>query len=393
VVALSGRLALSGTLGHLGRCLCDDRGVSRAALIRPRRDDDVAVLADLLIEQQPGSRYPDRWPLPFPVEDFLVRDREQAAWVAELDGTVVGHVMVASVESELSATVFRGRTGCTEPAVVSAMFVGDGVRGRGLGGVLLETAVPGCGNGGGCRSSTWSPCPTPHWVSTTTAGGSRSAAAGSTGYPPMSLTSCRWPCHRSGPATETPTSVAYEEGDHGGTAQGGVPTAPSRSTSIPGRCPSEGEDVEPGLVPAGDVVEAMHSPACGGEGVAQGGLPPVREVAGKTKLDGGPGVSVALLDGEAQDAVVAGRASGAGAGEHVPEIGAVEVEQYGVGDDPVPGPPEVTGPHVEEPCVVPGRPQPREERGGGVAAGHPQPERLQVQGVLMRTFGLGAGFL
>jgi len=140
-VAPSGRLALSGTLGHLGRCLCDDSGVSRAALIRPRRDDDVAVLADLLIEQQPVSRYPHRWPLPFPVEDFLVREHEQAAWVAELDGTVVGHVMVASLESELSATVFCGRTNCTEPAVVSAMFVGDGVRGRGVGGVLLETAV------------------------------------------------------------------------------------------------------------------------------------------------------------------------------------------------------------------------------------------------------------
>jgi len=99
------------------------------------------VLADLLIEQQPVSRYPYRWPLPFPVEDFLVRDHEQAAWVAELNGTVAGHVMVASVESELSATVFCGRTGCTEPAVVSVMFVGDGVRGRGVGGVLLETAV------------------------------------------------------------------------------------------------------------------------------------------------------------------------------------------------------------------------------------------------------------
>ncbi len=133
------RFALSGTLGRPGWCLCDDRGVSRAALIRPRRDGDVAVLADLLIEQQPVSHYPYRWPLPFPVEDFLVRDHEQAVWAAELDGTVVGHVMVASVESELSAD--RGGTGCAEPAVVSAMFVGGGVRGRGVGGGLLETAV------------------------------------------------------------------------------------------------------------------------------------------------------------------------------------------------------------------------------------------------------------
>jgi len=115
--------------------------VSRAALIRPRRDIDVPVLADLLTEQQPASRYPYRWPLPFPVEAFLVRDHEQAAWVAELDGTAVGHVMVGSVESELSAEEFRGRTGCAEPAVVSAMFVDAAVRGRGVGGLLLDTAV------------------------------------------------------------------------------------------------------------------------------------------------------------------------------------------------------------------------------------------------------------
>ena len=173
-------------------------------MIRSRRDSDVAVLADLLIEQQRVSRYPYRWPLPFPAEHFLVREHEQAAWVAELDGTVVGHVMVASVESELSATVFCGRTNCTEPAVVSAMFVGDGVRGRGVGGVLLETAVAWARERG--RVPVLDVVPVPdtalgfyyhHGL-----GGSRSAAAGSTGYPPMSLTSCRWPCHRSGPAAE-----------------------------------------------------------------------------------------------------------------------------------------------------------------------------------------------
>jgi GNAT superfamily N-acetyltransferase len=115
--------------------------VVQRAVIRPRRDGDVPVLADVLTEQQPVSRYPFRWPLSFPVESFLVRDHEQAAWVAELDGTVVGHVMVGSVELELSSAVFRGRTGCAEPAVVSVKFVGSAVRGRGVGGLLLDTAV------------------------------------------------------------------------------------------------------------------------------------------------------------------------------------------------------------------------------------------------------------
>ncbi len=81
-------------------------------------------------------------------------------------------------------------------------------------------------------------------------------------------------------------------------------------------------------MPAGDVVEAMHVPSCGAEGVAQGGLSPVREVAG-AELGGGPGVSVALLDGEAQYAVVVADCA-SGAGEQVPELGSIEVEQDGV---------------------------------------------------------------
>ena len=37
---------------------------------------------------------PLRWPLPFSVEDFLVREGQEAAWVAVHEGRVVGHVAV-----------------------------------------------------------------------------------------------------------------------------------------------------------------------------------------------------------------------------------------------------------------------------------------------------------
>ena len=113
----------------------------RGASIRPRQDLDVPVLCELLIEQQAVTRYPYRWPLPFPVEDFLVRDHEQASWVAELDGNVTGQVTITSVESEPSCAEFRTGTGCPDPAVVSAMFVSLAVRGRGVGNLLLDTAV------------------------------------------------------------------------------------------------------------------------------------------------------------------------------------------------------------------------------------------------------------
>lgn len=113
----------------------------RPTSVRPRGDLDVPVLCELLAEQQATSRYPYRWPLPFPVEDFLVRDHGQASWVAEIDGAIVGQVTVASVESEVLCADFRTATGCPDPAVVSAMFVGMAVRGRGVGSMLLDTAV------------------------------------------------------------------------------------------------------------------------------------------------------------------------------------------------------------------------------------------------------------
>src|SRR6476620_4589134 len=61
------------------------------ARIRARTPDDLPALAEVLAAQQPYSGYPQRWTLPFPAEDFIRRDGEDAAWVADLDAEVVGH--------------------------------------------------------------------------------------------------------------------------------------------------------------------------------------------------------------------------------------------------------------------------------------------------------------
>ena len=53
-------------------------------LIRARREDDLAALVEILGRQQPVSRYPMRWPLPYPTERFISRTGELGAWVAEL---------------------------------------------------------------------------------------------------------------------------------------------------------------------------------------------------------------------------------------------------------------------------------------------------------------------
>lgn len=111
--------------------------------LRPREPEDVPRLAELLAEQQPTSHYPLRWPLPFPVEDFLVRPGEHGAWVAEADGVVLGHVAVTTPRDDLAgrfAAALPGRRP-DDLAAVSVLFVALTSRGLGVGGLLLDTAV------------------------------------------------------------------------------------------------------------------------------------------------------------------------------------------------------------------------------------------------------------
>jgi ribosomal protein S18 acetylase RimI-like enzyme len=111
--------------------------------IRLRRAEDLPVLADVLAAQQPVTGYPQRWPLPWPVEEFLVRDGELGAWVAELDGRVVGHVSAAEVGKgiEVDGWVAGAGRPAEELAAVSVLFVDHTVSGRGVGSALLDHAV------------------------------------------------------------------------------------------------------------------------------------------------------------------------------------------------------------------------------------------------------------
>src|SRR6478735_6008007 len=110
--------------------------------IRPRRREDVGELVVVLTEQQPSSHYPVRWPLWVPVEEFLVRPGEERAWVAEVDGRVVGHVAVHTLAGELRDS-FVAATGTEDRAELAVLFgAGDGV-GTGGGGRLHDTAVEG----------------------------------------------------------------------------------------------------------------------------------------------------------------------------------------------------------------------------------------------------------
>lgn len=111
--------------------------------IRRRSAEDIPRLVQGLAAQRALSGYPVRWPLPFPVEDFLVRPSEVAAWVAVDGQDVVGHVALTGVADGWEADGWTAGTGlpASRLAAVSVLFVDPSVTGRGVGGTLLATAV------------------------------------------------------------------------------------------------------------------------------------------------------------------------------------------------------------------------------------------------------------
>lgn len=116
-----------------------------AVTLRPRTEADLPALIDVLGRQQPSSRYPFRWPWPGgDVTEFLVRDGEEANWVAELDGRAVGHAAIVAISGDDALTqAWRRATGRASEglACVSVLFVDVDLRGTGVGGLLLDAGV------------------------------------------------------------------------------------------------------------------------------------------------------------------------------------------------------------------------------------------------------------
>ncbi len=116
-------------------------------VVRPRTEADLPALTTVLAAQQPLSRYPLRWPLPFPVERFVAREVDLAAWVAELDGRPVGHVSVQRLDDVFTP----GRLGeewsrahgltADRLGILGTLFVDATARRRGVGRLLHDTAL------------------------------------------------------------------------------------------------------------------------------------------------------------------------------------------------------------------------------------------------------------
>ncbi|MFJ2771682.1 GNAT family N-acetyltransferase [Streptomyces sp. NPDC087300] len=100
------------------------------------RDMDACV--ELLAEVHEGDGYPVNWPAD--PADWLAGRAPLGAWVAELDGRIVGHVRLSRVGADDVAPVLwseRAGVAVDASAVVSRLFVSPGARGHGIGALLM----------------------------------------------------------------------------------------------------------------------------------------------------------------------------------------------------------------------------------------------------------------
>ncbi|MBH1938854.1 GNAT family N-acetyltransferase [Streptomyces sp. AV19] len=110
--------------------------------VRARTDGDIEECARVLAEVHRRDGYPVNWP--DRPGDWVAEAAALGAWVAELEGRVVGHVGLSrSGEGDLAPGVWSERNGAgrEQTAVVGRLFVAPGARGHGVGALLIGRAV------------------------------------------------------------------------------------------------------------------------------------------------------------------------------------------------------------------------------------------------------------
>ncbi|MFI0239950.1 GNAT family N-acetyltransferase [Streptomyces sp. NPDC016845] len=108
-----------------------------APQVRVRSAEDLPGCVAVLRAVHEQDRYPVRWP-PDP-ERWLAHDADDTGWVAQLDGRIVGHVLLVRPDG---GDVAPGLLAPDTPvAVVSRLFVDPAARGRRIGALLLDRAA------------------------------------------------------------------------------------------------------------------------------------------------------------------------------------------------------------------------------------------------------------
>jgi GNAT superfamily N-acetyltransferase len=110
-------------------------------LIREKTVQDTSACLDLLMQVHELDGYPPY--LPKDVPAFITPDYEVAAWVAECDGRVVGHVALhqASVDPTLDAAQRATGLPAERLVVISRLFITPTLRRAGVGRALLRHAT------------------------------------------------------------------------------------------------------------------------------------------------------------------------------------------------------------------------------------------------------------
>lgn len=110
--------------------------------VRPRTPGDLDSCAEVLAAVHKQSGYPINWPAR--PAAWLSPHSLLAAWVAELDGRPVGHVVLCRPdEGDVAPGLWGARegTGPEATAVIGRLYVSPDAHGHGLGAALMERAV------------------------------------------------------------------------------------------------------------------------------------------------------------------------------------------------------------------------------------------------------------
>ena len=110
-------------------------------LIRTKTPADDAACVAVMERTHAVDGYPRYWPAK--PDRFLHANGETDAWVAELDGVVVGQVALHRAEGEPVVTLATDATGLPVDrlAVLARLLVHPDARGRGVGRALVQTAT------------------------------------------------------------------------------------------------------------------------------------------------------------------------------------------------------------------------------------------------------------
>lgn len=107
--------------------------------VRARRTGDLLACVSLLRQVHLADGYPGTWPRD-PAR-WLAVDTELAAWVAERDGRILGHISLYGIDERRAWPAWRASLADGGPlAVLSRFFVDPHERGGGVGGALLDEA-------------------------------------------------------------------------------------------------------------------------------------------------------------------------------------------------------------------------------------------------------------